>query len=128
MDDFESLGLKGGSWQGLLRRETVPMRLLLVHQGEAVGSAAVAPQGPELWAVSAAIPAHRLADGVQTFLLVEDEGTEGAPLQPGGQTLAALSIAAGRAVDQDLLVEIGLLRSELDLLKREVRRLGRATA
>ena len=39
----------------------------------------------------------------------------------GGQ-LASLSVAAGQALEQDILVEMELMRAELDLLKREFRR------
>ena len=44
MDEFESLGLKSGIWQGVLRRDTAPGRLLLVHLGSRVAEARVTPQ------------------------------------------------------------------------------------
>ena len=33
MSEFESLGLRGGIWQGIVQRATPPGRLLLVHEG-----------------------------------------------------------------------------------------------
>lgn len=128
MDEFESLGLKNGIWQGLLYRSTAPGRLLLVHGGNPVEAAQASAREEGVWAIAVAIPARNLSEGVQSFLLVEDDGSEDAPLQPGARQLSALSIMAGQAIDQDLLVEIGLLRAELNLLKHEVRRLARVTA
>lgn len=125
MTNFESLGLKSGIWQGLLHRETAPTRLVLVHLGERLGDARVTAQEAGIWRVAAAIPAQRLADGVQSFLLMEDEGQDGEPLRPDAVHLASLNVVAGRLLDEDLYAEIALLRSELDLVKRELRKLAR---
>lgn len=124
MDKFESLGLKSGIWQGLLRRDSAPGRLVLVHLGERVGEARVTAESDDSWRIAAAIPAQKLSDGVQSFLLLEDEGQEGDPPQPGALHLASLNIVAGRPLEEDLRAEINLLRSELDLVKRELRRLA----
>ncbi|MFG6080729.1 hypothetical protein ACEUZ9_001335 [Paracoccus litorisediminis] len=125
MDRFESLGLKSGIWQGILRRDTAPVRLVLVHLGERVGEARVTTGDEEgSWRIAAAIPSQKLSDGVQSFILMEDEGKEGEALQPGAFHLASLNIVAGRQLDHDLRAEIVLLRSELDLVKRELRRIA----
>ena len=49
MSEFESLGLKIGIWQGILRRETPPGRLMLVHMGSPVAEALATaePEGGE---------------------------------------------------------------------------------
>jgi hypothetical protein len=72
---------------------------------------------PGDWFLRLPVPADRLDDGVQTFLLRDRDG---------GQTLGHFSIVAGLPLEADLRAEIDLLRAELDLLKRVFRRhLGR---
>lgn len=122
MDQFESLGLKSGIWQGILRRDTPPLRLVLAHLGARVGEARATSQNDGSWRIAAAIPAERLSDGVQTFLLLEDGGEGAEALQQGARTLASLSIVAGAPLEEDMRVEMDLIRSELDLLKKELRR------
>ena len=124
MDQFESLGLKSGIWQGVLRRDTPPGRLLLVHMGARVGDARATAQDDGSWRIAAAIPPQKLSDGVQTFLLLEDQGEGAEPPQAGAWHLSSLSIVAGELVEEDMRAEINLLRSELDLLKKELRRLA----
>jgi hypothetical protein len=125
MSEFESLGLRGGIWQGMLQRPTPPGRLSLVHLGHRLSEARITAEGEGRWRIATAIPAERLSDGVQTFLLVEDQADKGAPLEPGARQLAHLSLVAGEMLDADLRAELDLLRSELDLVKRELRRLAR---
>ncbi|MTH78996.1 hypothetical protein [Paracoccus aestuariivivens] len=124
MDQFESLGLKSGIWEGILRRETAPARLVLVHMGARVGDARSTPQADGSWRVAAAIPSQRLSDGVQSFLLMEDQGEDSQPLQPGAMHLASLDIVAGRPLEEDTRAEMNLMRGEIDLLKRELRRIA----
>lgn len=123
-DDFESLGLKSGIWQGVLRRDTPPARLLLVHLGARVGEARATPQDDGSWRIAAAIPGERLSDGVQTFMLLEDRGEALEPPQPSALHLASLTMLAGAPLEQDMRAEMDLMRSELDLLKKELRRLA----
>ncbi|KGJ04855.1 hypothetical protein SAMN04487972_108149 [Paracoccus halophilus] len=124
MSDFESLGLKGGIWQGVIARAEPPGRLSLVHLGERIAEVLATPEGAGQWRIASAIPSGRLSDGVQTFLLLEDRGEGAAPLQPGARQLGKLTLAAGALLDDDLLAELDLMRSELDLVKRELRRLA----
>lgn len=124
MDRFESLGLKGGIWQGVVRREQPFGRVIMTHMGEAVALAEVAPDGEKSWRIAVALPAERLFEGVQTFLLFEDQGEGLEPPQPSAKRLASLPMMAGGALDEDLLAEMSLLRSEVDMLKRELRRLA----
>ncbi len=67
----------------------------------------------ECWHVRVPIPADRIADGVQTFV-IRDRRAE--------QVLASFSIVSGDALAEDIRAEIGLLRAELDLLKKAFRR------
>lgn len=124
MDQFESLGLKSGIWLGVLRRDVAPGRLLLVHMGARVGDARATAQDDGTWRIAAAIPPQKLSDGVQTFLLLEDQGEGAEPPQAGARHLASLSIVAGELVEEDMRAEMNLMRSELDLLKKELRRLA----
>lgn len=128
MDRFESLGLKGGIWQGVVRREQPFGRVVLTHLGEVIALATVTPDGEKSWRISVAIPSERLFDGVQTFLLFEDGGEGLEALGADARRLASLPMIAGGALDEDLLAELGLLRSELDMLKREFRRMAAGLA
>ncbi|WP_134681891.1 hypothetical protein [Paracoccus ravus] len=126
MEQFESLGLKSGIWQGLLRRDTAPARIVLVHLGARLAEARVTAQEDGLWRVAVGIPSQKLSDGLQSFLLLEDEGKEGDPVAPDAAHLGSMNIVAGKPLDEDLLAELNLMRNELDLLKREFRRLAAA--
>ncbi|SMO79437.1 hypothetical protein [Paracoccus laeviglucosivorans] len=124
MTEFESLGLKSGIWQGTLRRSTPPGRLILVHMGTRVTDARATAQADGSWRIAVAIPTEKLSDGVQTFILLEDNGKDNEPPQVGALRLSSLNIVAGEPLDEDMRAEIDLIRSELDLLKKELRRLA----
>ena len=111
--------LAEGVWEGLLstRARQAP-RLLLRHRDELVGEpetveADAKPGEPQRWLVRFRLPAERLSDGVQTFV-IEDATT--------GDALAHETIFAGEIVEEDIRAEVSLLRAELDLLKRAFRR------
>ena len=74
-----------------------------------------------------ALPGDAISDGAQTLLLVADDGAAGEATRPDSLTLARLPVIAGRALQDDLLAEITALRAELELVKRELRRLGAAS-
>lgn len=125
MSQFESEGLKGGLWRGRLTCDTAPGRVVVTHHGEIVAEARLSPDGDNRWLVETMLPGEVLTDGVQTLVMVTDGGAEGAPVLTGdGETLARLSIMAGRPLDDDLLAELAALRAELELVKRELRRMG----
>lgn len=67
----------------------------------------------EHWIVSVPIPADRIADGVQTFVIRD---------RRAAAVLASFSIVAGDALAEDIRAELSLLRAELDMLKRAFRR------
>ena len=49
MNEFETLGLRGGIWQGILQRKTPPARLLLVHMGARIAEARFKAFGKDLY-------------------------------------------------------------------------------
>jgi|GEM_PF-249383 len=121
---FSSLGLKGGVWEGALHIDDAPARVALTLNGRTVGLAKIEAEGAGLWRIRAKVPAETLAEGVQTYMLIADdgEGTEGP--RPGARRIGYLPLLAGEGLDGDLRAEIDLLRAEVDLLKREFRRLA----
>ncbi|MBM3605802.1 MAG: hypothetical protein FJX25_13970 [Alphaproteobacteria bacterium] len=125
MLQFENHGLKGGLWHGRVTgAETPPARIVLVHQGEVLAEARLTADGPKAWLVEVDLPGEALSDGVQTLLLQADDGAEGSATGAGALLLARLPVTAGRPLDHDLIAEITALRAELELVKRELRRLG----
>lgn len=110
------LGFRGGVWQGRFaansKASKVP-KVELRSQGEVIEGVQLQADGKGAWLISAPIPARLLGDGVAGFLIV-DAAT--------GAELAGFSIAAGIPADDDLRAEIGLLRAELELLKKAFRR------
>lgn len=124
MERFESVGFKGGVWQGILHRERAPDRVILTHHGETVAQARVTDGGPKIWRIAVAIPADRLSDGVQTFILLEDHGEGSEAPRPGAERLAVLPVLAGAMLDEDIPAELALLKAEVELLKREFRRMA----
>ncbi|MCQ0971335.1 hypothetical protein MLD63_12970 [Paracoccus sp. TK19116] len=127
MNRFEPDPLVDGRWGGLLTAKSAPRRVLLIHEGVAVAQADVVAAGDDLWRVTVALPATVLRDGTQSLLLVADAGGPDASADmalPGSEVLSRLVLLAGRPLEQDLQAEIALIRAELDLLKREFRRLA----
>jgi hypothetical protein len=66
-----------------------------------------------IWNLTVPIPEHAVAEGVQTFLILDGETD---------QKLGDFTLIAGEAVADDLRAEVELLRAELDMLKRAFRR------
>ncbi len=106
-----------GVWEGVLTHEEdrkarpgVAVTLL----GEAVdGVAVIENESAGHWVLRVPIPAHMIADGVQTFL-IRDTATD--------TVLGSFSLIAGEALAYDIRAEVTLLREELDMLKRAFRR------
>lgn len=124
MHDFENLGLTAGVWSGLLHTTKMPERIVLVHLGRLVGTASISPVDAGTWQVSARLPTNLLSAGAQCFMLLSDASGDSASLGPGAEHLASMTVVAGLPLDQDLHAEVELLRAEVDLLKRELRRLA----
>lgn len=69
--------------------------------------------GEQAWVLRVPIPADRIADGVQTFLISDTAS---------GAALGSFSLVSGDALSYDIRAEVTLLREELDMLKRAFRR------
>ena len=65
------------------------------------------------WNVRIPIPADKIADGVQTFV-ISDKNDDA--------VLGSFSIVAGDVLAEDIRAEVSLLRAELDMLKKAFRR------
>ena len=75
--------------------------------------------GTEEWVLRVPVPADRIADGVQTFLIRDGDS---------GEVLDSFALLAGEALSQDIRAEMALMRAELDLLKQAFRRHCRETS
>ncbi len=106
--------LVAGIWEGVLSlgRAALPP-LQAMHQGAMLEGLQITPIPGRTGdhAVRLPLPASVLSEGVQTVVFQAD-----------GAMLAQLTIVAGVPLEDDLRAEIGLLRAELDLLKRAFRR------
>jgi len=114
--------LAGGVWEGVLSGGTpgaAPPRIEVSHLQEPLdGVEVVACPGDEGWTLRVPVPADRIADGVQTFVIRDGES---------GEVLDSFALLAGEALSQDIRAEMALLREELDLLKQAFRRHCRET-
>jgi hypothetical protein len=104
-----------GVWEGIFAGVIdEPPQIAVTHQGEQVDGAEVkkAAQSDD-WVLHVPVPAHLLADGVQTFVISDVET---------GETLNSFTLLAGEALAEDIREEMALLREELDMLKSAFRR------
>lgn len=124
MTKFESQGLFAGTWSGILTAAQAPGRVFLAQYGEVLALARIEAGAAGTWNVAVDLPASVLSDGVHTLALVADSGKDQAPVLPDAEHLDHLKLIAGTPLDNDLATEIALLRSEMELLKRELRRLA----
>jgi len=106
-----------GVWEGVLSGSgtgTAPPEIEVTHQLEPLaGVEVIAHPDSDDFVLRVPVPADRIADGVQTFV-IRDSGSD--------TVLDSFSLVAGEALAYDLRSEIALLREELDLLKRAFRR------
>ena len=106
-----------GVWEGVLAGPepgTAPPEIEVTHMQEPLaGIEVIARPDNGDWVLRVPVPAERIADGVQTFVIRD---------RAGGTVLDSFSLVAGEALAYDLRSEIALLREELDLLKRAFRR------
>ncbi len=114
---FEAGRVQGGCWIGHVRSDDPAFgkaEIALVLAGEEVAPVRVAPaEEPGLWRLEAEIPAGLIEEGVQTFTI--ERAGDVAPL-------ASFSILAGVPLAADIRAELDLLRAELELVKRVLRR------
>ncbi len=109
---LEQSRLLAGRWEARLQADTAP-EVRLSHNGADIGAVTVTAAEQGHWVLSVAIPPETLGDGLQTYVMTSS---------PEGTVLGNLAVLAGQPLDADLRAEIGLLRGELDLLKRAFRR------
>lgn len=65
------------------------------------------------WLLRVPIPSHLISDGVQTFLIQEKKSSI---------ILGSFALMTGDILSYDIRSEVALLREELDMLKRALRR------
>ncbi|SPH16711.1 hypothetical protein DEA8626_00222 [Defluviimonas aquaemixtae] len=108
-------GIRSGHWEGEIEAQgDVPPSVEIWHMEQRLDGAEIAPSGePGRWRARVPIPPEALNDGVQTFLV-----SDGASNARIGQ----FTIIAGVPLEEDIRAEIGLLRAELDILKKAFRR------
>lgn len=124
---FTSTGLRGGVWQGVLHAATAPSRVCLVENGVVLATARVTPAAEAgTFHVRVPVPSDWLSEGAHCVQLIADDGRGDEAPRPGADRLAVLPVTAGAPQAEDMRSEIALIRAELDLLKREIRRLGAA--
>ena len=106
-----------GVWEGVLKDPSEDGRapeIIVTHLQEAIKGVEISNGGqPGDWLLRVPVPAERIADGVQTFVISD---------APTGDMLGSFSIVSGDALSYDIRAEVALLREELDLLKRAFRR------
>lgn len=111
------LRLIEGVWHGVLKRagrDNWQPDIEVTHLDQPVEGVEVEEDRvEECWYVRVPIPADRISDGVQTFLIND---------RRDAAVLGSFAIVAGDALAEDIRAEMGLLRAELDMLKKAFRR------
>lgn len=108
--------LRAGVWEFGVSCSGTP-DLIATHEGQVLPALRCAPgPAPGSWRCSLPVPATILNDGLQTIVIRTPDGT----------TIGSLAILAGEALADDIRAELGLLRSELDLLKAAFRQQHRS--
>lgn len=106
--------LHAGVWEGVLTggNKTEPV-LVVRHQDLLVpGITLTESDAKGTWFVQVPVPAELIADGVQTFVILEESS---------GDLLASFALLSGEGLAEDIRAEMDLLRAELDMLKRAFR-------
>ncbi len=107
-----------GVWEGVLTPNTPAPQdtpdIAVTHLQEPIPNVElIAKPGDGFWVLRVPIPADRIADGVQTFVISD---------QTTGEALGSFALLSGDALSYDIRAEVTLLREELDMLKRAFRR------
>lgn len=110
--------IRNGIWEGTVKAAGAAAEkdpaIEIRHLDQVIRSFSVTPQKKGEWHLRIAIPPDRLSDGIQIFMIV-DARTE--------EMLDQFAIITGEAAENELYAEVELLRAELDLLKKTVRRI-----
>lgn len=109
--------LRNGLWEGRVTGAATSgarPNIVVTHLDQPVDEVELTQAGDSsTWNIVIPIPTHAVADGVQTFLIF-DQDTD--------TKLGDFTLMAGETVADDLRAEVELLRAELDMLKRAFRR------
>lgn len=109
--------LRNGCWEGRINGPAdsdTPPDIRVTHLDQPVTGVELVPgDGMGNWNLSITVPSHAIADGVQTFLIVDGANET---------KLGDFTLIAGESLADDLRAEVELLRGELDMLKRAFRR------
>lgn len=115
-----ALGFTAGIWEARLDGGGgAPPDVEVSHRGAPLTGLDCRPLGSGAWLLRVPVPAETLGDGVQTFLVTE---------RPGGTRLGSFAILAGAVLEDDIHAEIALLRAEIEMLKKALRRLAAGPA
>ncbi len=116
---FSKTRLINGVWEGeLTGAGSEEPKLHVSHLGAPVDGLRLRHDAArDAWQIEIPVPAHLISDGVQTFVISDDQG----------QTLGSFALLAGEALAHDMRAEMNLLRSELDMLKKSFRQHCRDT-
>jgi hypothetical protein len=117
--DCESLirvRLHAGRYEGVLTcTNSAGTGIEAVHEGRVIAAATLSPDDTRKGSARAIIllPAEVIGEGIQIITL-RSTAT--------GAVLDRITLMAGAALDEDIRLEIALLRDELEMLKRAFRR------
>ena len=115
--ELTKLRLLEGVWHGTLKHRDDPdwtPDVEVVHLDTTLDGVTLEhDRVEEHWRIAVPIPAERISDGVQTFVIRD---------RRGGDALGRFDLIAGEALAEDIRAEMSLLRDELDMLKRAFRR------
>jgi hypothetical protein len=106
-----------GVWEGVLSYDgkgDFQPEIEVTHLDQALADVEIT-QGPGKgqWGIRVPIPMVAIADGVQTFLIRDARS---------GDVLNDFALMSGDFLGYDIRVEMALLREELDMMKRVLRR------
>jgi hypothetical protein len=108
------LRLAAGTWEGRLTGPAgaEPPALTATSDGADIGEPRLASEAPGQWKVTLILPASLMNDGTHTLAIG----------QRGGDPLCLETLAFGDPLEADLRAELSALRTEVEVLKRALRR------
>lgn len=109
--------LRNGVWEGVITGAGdtgARPEITVTHLDQPVENVQLTQGGEDgQWNLVIPVPENAIADGVQTFLIIDEASAT---------KLDSFTLIAGEPADDDMRAEIELLRAELDMLKRAFRR------
>ena len=113
---LNKIHLRNGCWEGRisgLQNYDERPDIRVTYLDQPVDAVELTESGAGIWNLSVPVPSHAVADGVQTFLIIDGSDDT---------KLGDFTLIAGEMMADDLRAEVELLRAELDMLKRAFRR------